>query len=124
VLLVLGVAGGVYGLVSLAQRFQQGGLSCLPPDFPRYPGSLVSSEQTSVGARGHECRMTFESNDAVTAVRPYFESHLTAGGWTIVSEDAASGTVTFSRDSPPKVHGTLKVLPSSDRTHIEVVAIG
>lgn len=122
-LLVLGVAGSVYGVISLAQRFQQGGLTCLPADFPHYPGSFVSSATTSVGS-AHQCRMTFESSDPVTTVEPYFESHLNSGRWTVISADPTTGTITFSRVLQSQVHGTVKASPSSRGTHIEVVLIG
>lgn len=120
-LLVIGAAGAAYGMVSALRSFQQGGLSCLPSDLPRYPGSTVSSEATDIGPSGHVCRMSFESNDPTSTVRPYFESHLKSGDWTIVSEDLEADTITFSKVSRPQVHGTVKVLPSSRGTHLEVV---
>jgi hypothetical protein len=119
-LLVLGVAGGVYGVISLAQRLQQGGLTCLPADFPHYPGSFVSSESTNIGPNGHVCQMSFESNDAFATVSGYFEYELNHGNWTVISEDRDTATTTFRRVSQPQVHGTTKVLPSSHGTHIEV----
>ena len=75
-LLVLGVVGVVAGGKVLVDRFQHGAFTCLPSDFPHYPGATVSSESTYTGTKGSECRMTFDSNDPVTSVGPYYQSHL------------------------------------------------
>jgi len=117
----MAVAGGVWGITSLVHSFQGGAYSCLPSDFPRYPGSTVSSETTSVRANGHECRMTFESNADIDTVGPYFESHLKSGDWTVGSVDYSAGTITFSRVTRPQVSGTAKLSPLQHGTRIAIV---
>src|SRR5690348_3122267 len=124
-LLVIGIVGGAYGLISLARTMQQGGLTCLPSDFPHYPGSFVSSETTSLGPVGHQCHMTFESGDTVTTVGPYFQSHLSSGDWAVISVDFPNGTIAFNRISQPEVRGTVKLSPTKQGgTHINVVLDG
>src|SRR6267143_3501279 len=49
VLLVIGAVGAGFGIYSLVNRFQHGGFSCLPSDFPSYPGAAVVNETTKVG---------------------------------------------------------------------------
>ncbi|HKB19138.1 MAG TPA: hypothetical protein VKF28_08880 [Candidatus Dormibacteraeota bacterium] len=122
-LLVIGIVGGAYGLITLARTVQQGGFSCLPSDFPHYPGAFVSGETTSLGpVGGHQCHMTYESGDAVTTVGPYFQSHLSSGDWSLISVDFPTGTITFSRLSKPEVRGTLKLSPTKQvGTHITVL---
>jgi len=73
-----------YGVYSLADRFQGGAFSCLPADFPSYRGTHVVTEGTRMGpglpARTtHECRMILETNDDVTVVGAYFNTHLNSG---------------------------------------------
>jgi hypothetical protein len=119
--LLLGVLGAVAGGKVLMDRFQQGGFTCLPSDFPRYPGATVSSESTYTGTSGSECRMTVDSNDPVTSVGPYFQSHLNSGDWSVNSVEFSSGTLTFQRRSRPQTTGTLALTERGQGTRIRVV---
>lgn len=86
--LVLAVVGGVIGISSLVNSFQQGGLSCLPSDFPKYPGATVVNEQTFYGSGvapgdSKSCRMTLDSNDNVATVTAYYRDKLSGGDWKV-----------------------------------------
>ena len=125
VLLLLGIAGGVYGLVSLVHTFRSGGLACLPSDFPQYPGAHLSREYTYVGTTAHagdshECDETFDSDDDVSAVTGFYTSHLNAGDWKVTSNDAANGTINFERVSRPQTVGSLLLLGRGQHTTIAI----
>jgi len=67
--------------------------------------------------------MTFETNDDIETVGPYYESHLKSGDWTVGSVDYSSGTITFSRVSRPQVSGTAKLSPLQHGTRIAIVLV-
>src|SRR6202162_5402623 len=88
-LLVLAVVGGAIGITSLVNSFQHGGLTCLPSDFPKYPGTTVVNEQTFYGGGvapgdSKSCRMTLDSSDNVATVTAYFRDNLNGGDWNVV----------------------------------------
>ena len=120
-LLLFGVIGAVAGGKVLVDRFQQGGFTCLPSDFPRYPGATVSSESTYTGTSGSECRMAFDTGDPVSWVGPYYQTWLDSGDWSVVSVDYDTGTITFHRRSRPQAAGTAKLARLGQGTRISVV---
>ena len=124
VLLVLAIVGGIFGVTSLVSRFQSGGLSCLPPDFPTYPGARVTAENTYVGSGlpagdTSQCRMTFSSGDDVATVTAWYSSALSSGDWT-ESTDSSTGTITFSRNSREQTVGKVQLLGAGQHTDIQV----
>ncbi|HSS59843.1 MAG TPA: hypothetical protein VLK30_00105 [Candidatus Limnocylindrales bacterium] len=121
---VMAAVGGVWGIVSLVHGFQNGAFSCLPSDFPRYPGSTVSAETTTTAGNRRECRMSFESGDAVTTVGPYYEAKLKSGDWTLISVDYTSGTIKFSRVSTLNVFGSVELFKVGTGTRIAIVLDG
>jgi hypothetical protein len=125
VLLVLGVIGGGFGIYSLVNRFQHGGFSCLPSDFPGYAGASVANENTQVGNEfspgdNSRCNMVFDSNDSVATVTTYYETQLNNGDWTIVSSDAANGVISFQRKSRPQTVGTVTLLGRGQHSEIDI----
>ena len=97
--LVMAAVAGVWGITSIVHNFQSGAFSCLPADFPRYPGTTVSAENQSTGPNGRDCRMTFESGDPVTRVGPYYQSKLSSGRpW---SRSSTRRAPSFSAGSRP-----------------------
>lgn len=123
--LVLGAIGAGFGIYSLVTRFQQGGFTCLPSDFPSYPGASVVSENTRVGSvvsagDSTRCTMVFDSNDDVATVTTYYEAHLNSGDWTIVSSDAANGVIDFQRKSRPETVGTVTLLGRGQHSEIDI----
>jgi hypothetical protein len=125
VLLVLGIAGGIYGMVSLVRVFQSGALACLPSDFPQYPGAKLTREYTYVGTNvapgdSHECDETFDSDDDVATVTHFYSSELNSGDWTVTSNDRANGKIAFARVSRPQTVGQALLLGRGQHTTIAV----
>lgn len=120
VLLVLGVVGVVAGGKVLVDRFQHGAFTCLPSDFPHYPGATVSSESTYTGTNGSECRMTLDSNDSVSSVGPYYQTWLDQGDWSVRSVDYKTGTISFQRRSRAQTSGTVKLTRLGQGARIKI----
>ncbi len=87
VVIVLAIAGLSLGANSLISRLQHGGFSCLPSDFPVYPGATYAQENFNLNAGaptptpGNTCQMVFESNDSAGTVLDFYQSRLDSGGW-------------------------------------------
>jgi hypothetical protein len=125
VLLVLGAIGAGFGLYSLVTRFQSGAFSCLPPDFPNYPGASVISEYTKLGAGfspgdNSRCTMVLDSNDDAATVTTYYEQQLGSGDWTIASSDTANGVISFQLRSRPQTVGTVTILGRGQHSEIDI----
>jgi hypothetical protein len=125
VLLVVGLIGGGFGLYTLVTRFQQGAFSCLPSDFPSYPGATVGNENTAVGNEfspgdNTRCNMVLNSNDGAAAVTSFYQTQLNSGDWTIVSSDAATGVIAFQLKSRPQTVGTVTVLGRGQHSQIDI----
>jgi len=125
VLLVLGAIGAGFGIYSLVNRFQHGGFTCLPSDFPTYPGASVIAENTQLGNEfspedNTRCNMGFDSTDSAATVRTYYEAQLNRGDWTIVSSDTDSGVISFQRKSRPQTVGTVTLLGRGQHSSIDV----
>ena len=125
VLLVLGLAGGIYGMVSLMRAVQSGTFACLPSDFPQYPGSRLTHEYTYVGTNvapgdSRECEETFDSNDDVASVRDFLTRELNVGDWRITSNNSENGTISFARMSRPQTVGSALLLGRGQHTTIAV----
>jgi len=127
-LLVIGMGGAIWGVVSLIKTVNSIGpvpSNCLPSDFPGYPGASVGdvSEFTGAGApRGYseECQMTFESNDDSATVRDFYASRLNSGDWAVTSNDGATGKIKFRRVSRPVTVGALDISSRGQHTAIQV----
>ena len=119
VLLVIGLVGGGFGAYALITRFQHGAFSCLPSDFPSYPGASVVSENTKVGT-ATECNMVFGSNDDVATVTTYYQAHLNSGDWTVVSSDSANAVISFRRKSSSQTIGSVTLLGRGQHSEIEI----
>ena len=124
---VLAIVAGlvVFGGVQLAQRFQQGGFSCLPSDFPRYPGAVVTRDNTYFGTNvapgdTRECQESLTSQDDVETVTAFYEQNLAGGDWTITNDDRANGRIELARRSRPQTVGTVQLLGQGRHTQIEV----
>ena len=124
-LILIGGASLVWGAVSLVNRVQQGGFSCLPSDFPKYPGATVTRDFTYVGTNvapgdSRECQETLESNDNSTAVTDFYVSNLNSGDWNITANDRANGELKFRRASRPQTVGVVALLARGQHTVIEI----
>jgi hypothetical protein len=125
--LVFIIAGVGYGTYTLVNRFQGGAFSCLPSDFPQYPGATIISESTNYygpsmpAGDTKDCFIALISNDPVTAVGPYYQSHFDAGDWIVDSTDYTPGAIHFHRYSRPKTMGTVVLHQRGQGSEIEVV---
>jgi hypothetical protein len=124
VLVVIAGIAAVLGLGSLVSSFQHGGFSCLPSDFPTYPGATVSSENTYVGTGvpagdTKRCTMTLESNDDVNTVTSWYSSNLDSGDWS-ASSNTPSGTIQFENRSKPSTNGSIELLGHGQQTEIRI----
>jgi hypothetical protein len=124
-LLVLGVAGGIYGIVSLIHAVQNGSLGCLPSDFPRYPNATETGFHTYIGTNAapgdnHQCVESFWSNDEVTAVTDFYTSQLNSGDWHIMSNDTANHKIGFLRIGRAQEVGEVDLLGRGQHTIIRV----
>jgi hypothetical protein len=124
VLVVVAIVAGAEGLGSLVNNFQHGGFTCLPSDFPAYPGTTVAGENTRVGTGiapgdNHECQMTLESNDSVSTVTDWYASHLDSGDWA-ASADVSSGVIHFQRRSRSATKGSIQLLGRGQHTEIQI----
>jgi hypothetical protein len=125
VVLVLGVIGAGFGIYTLVNRFQQGAFTCLPADFPTYPGASVVNENAQVGTEfspgdSSRCNMVFNSNDDVTTVTTYYQAHLNSGDWIIQSSDSSNGVITFQRRSRTQTVGTLTLLGRGQHSELDI----
>ena len=125
VLLLLGAAGGIWGVTTLVRNVQQGGLSCLPNDFPKYPDATVTRVYTYFGTGvapgdSSECQETLSSNDDVTTVTTFYTSRLDSGDWGITANDTTNGVVRFARRTKPQNVGAVQLLGRGDHTVIEI----
>lgn len=118
-------AAGIVGIVSLANTFQRGGFSCLPSDFPSYPGASVGSQRTYVGtgvAPGdtRSCAITLQSNDDVATVTAFYSEKLGSGDWKVTNFDRSSGQIKFQRISRPLTVGIVELLGRGQHTEIRI----
>jgi len=125
VLLVIAGIGVGFGVYSLVNRFQQGAFSCLPPDFPNYPGASVVNENARVGNEfspgdNSRCNMVLNSNDSIATVTSFYQTQLNSGDWTIVSSDSANGVIAFQRKSRPQTVGTVTLLGRGQHSQIDI----
>lgn len=88
--------------------FHVGLSSCLPPDFPRYPGAALAS--VVISDSFGDCTVQFRTHDSAAAVLDFFESNLAQGDWILTFSDNQRMQVHFRRVSDPKVVGLLQVL--------------
>lgn len=124
-LLVLGAIGVGFGVYSLVTGFQHGKFSCLPPDFPSYPGASVTNENTLIGTEfspgdSRRCNIVLDSNDSVATVTSYYEQQLGTGDWTIVSSDPTNGVISFQLKTRPQTVGTVTLLGKGQHSEIDI----
>ena len=124
-LLVIGLVGGAIGIYSLANRFQQGAFSCLPKDFPAYPGTTVTSENTYVGSNvapsdSRRCQMTLQSGDDVATVTAFYREKLDSGDWKVTAFLSDGGQIQFHRVSRQATFGLVDLLGRGQHTEIRI----
>jgi hypothetical protein len=122
---VIGIVGVAVSGAALFNSLQRGDLTCLPADFPKYPGASVAGMNTYFGTNvapgdSRECQMTLESNDDATTVSAFYGSRLDSGDWTITANDTTNGVIRLSRKSRPATVGEIQLLGRGQHTEIQI----
>lgn len=120
---VLTVAGVGYGIYSFVQSVKNGSASCLPSDFPRYPGATFGGVSFELNGTypGNTCHATFESNDGVPTVTAYYQSALNTGAWQVTPIGNPADSVTFQSSRSRTPFGTVQVAVAETHTEITIV---
>lgn len=124
-LLVLGLVGAVVGGVALYGSFQRGAFSCLPSDFPNYPGATVTSENTNTGTAvapgdSKSCLMVLHSNDDIATVASFYNEKLSSGDWKVTAFVSTYGQIRFHRVSSEATVGLVQVQARGQQTVITI----
>jgi hypothetical protein len=128
VLLLMGavpIGFAVYGAVKSLQGHGMNAFTCLPPDFPAYPGTFISGESTHFGTNvapgdSVSCQVTFQSNDNISTVTSFYVRQLDTGDWTIASSDPATGEIRIRRKSRPATVGTVNLIGRGQHSEIQI----
>jgi hypothetical protein len=115
-----------FGTVQIAVRNTQTEITidlftstCLPLNFPTYPGAKFGGQNREVGSR-NLCHIVFVSNGSVAAVTAFYKRELNIGNWQVTS--SAAGQVGFRLRNGKRtiVSGTVAIAVSGGRTEIKV----
>jgi hypothetical protein len=119
---VLTVAGVGYGIYSFVQGVKNGSNTCLPSDFPRYPGAVYARFSFDLNGAypGSTCQAVFESNDDVAAVTEFYQSKLNTGAWQVTSLGTQAGTINFQPAKSAAPFGTVQVAVGNPHTEITI----
>jgi hypothetical protein len=122
-LLLVAVAGVLVGGVTLVRTFQGGGFSCLPSDFPSYPGATVASEHTYTGPAvapgdSKSCLMSVDTNDNMPKVESFYAEKLSSGDWKVIAHTL--GEIRFQRVSRPASVGLVQLQVLGRQTEITI----
>ena len=112
-------------MANLVHSVQQGNFSCLPSDFPRYPGATVTRDYTYFGTGvapgdSRECQESLSSSDDVATVTAFYMSHLNSGDWKVTANDTSNGVISFGRQSKAKNVGAVQLLGRGNHTVIQI----
>jgi hypothetical protein len=121
-LVVLTTAGVGYGVYSYVQGVKNGSNTCLPSNFPRYPGAVYAGFAFDLNGKypGYTCHATFQSNDDVAAVTAFYQSRLNTGDWQVTSIGEPAAIVTFQPTRSAAPFGTVQVAVSDGHTEITI----
>ncbi len=117
------MVGVLVGGVALVRTFQGGGFSCLPSDFPSYPGAAVASEHTYTGPEvapgdSKSCLMTVDTNDNMPKVESFYAEKLSNGDWKVIAHTL--GEIRFQRVSRPASIGLVQLQVIGRQTEITI----
>ena len=120
--LVLAVVGIGYPAYSFVNRFFTGSHTCLPANFPLYPGATSSDCDVGLNGfyTGFTCSVTFQSNDDVATVVAFYQSKLDTGDWWVTASDEQAGSVTFQFVRAAQPFGTVNVTLGKTGTEIAI----
>lgn len=119
-LVVLTVAGLGFWAYSLFQGIKNGTVSCLPSNFPRYPGSTLGPWSYDLNESHGTCQAALESKDDVVTVASYYQGNLNAGPWqvTIANDQTNLFTIESAGGSAP--YGTVQVAAKDPGSEIAI----
>ena len=122
VVLLLGGVGAGFGIYSFIQGIKNYSTTCLPSDFPKYPGSTVADENFGLNNvyPGFSCHMVLESNDDLDTVTTFYTSKLNTGSWQVTLTGDPSGTIVFQPARKASPFGTVQVALASTHTEITI----
>ncbi len=116
---VLCAVGFIAIVVALASQVYIGAGSCVPADFPTYPGASVSSEIATTGDTP-DCFMVLRTTDSQLTAVQFYRSRLATGDWRVTAVSSSTGTVTFERTSTSQTAGSVSFVAHADSTNIYV----
>jgi hypothetical protein len=98
----------VYAGSRFLDMFHVGLTSCLPADFPSYPGARVSS--LVISDSSGDCAVQFQTRDAGDAVKAFFLANLEQDDWTITGVEDRTDQIFFERVSDANTTGYVQVI--------------
>jgi hypothetical protein len=122
-MVVLAAVGVGYGIYSFVQGVKNGSTTCLPSDFPRYPGAVYAGFTFDLNMKypGATCHAVFESNDDVASVTAFYQSKLSTGDWQDTAIGNQADGISFQPARSDVPFGTVQVAVSSTHTEIAIV---
>lgn len=119
-ILVLALAGAGLGAVSLYNSFKH--YTCLPSDFPSYPGATTANYTFALNGPtpGNSCNMVYRSKDSESAVFDFYQGRLSTGGWQATATDPGTGQITFRNVKRAKTSRTVDVAAKNGYTEITI----
>jgi hypothetical protein len=119
---VLTAVGAGYGIYSFVQGVKHGSNTCLPSDFPRYPGATYARFTFDLNGAypGNTCQAVFESNDDVATVTAFYQSKLNTGAWQVTLISNQADSVTFQPAKSAAPFGTVQVAVRNTHTEITI----
>jgi hypothetical protein len=118
--LVLTAVG--YGIYSFVQGVKHGATTCLPSDFPKYPGAVYAGFAYELNGAypGNTCHVVLDSNDDVATVTAFYQIKLNTGVWQVTSTGFQADRVTFQPAKSAVPFGTVQVAVRNTRTEITI----
>src|SRR5438477_2338005 len=119
---VLSAVGGGYWIYSYVQSLKSGAVTCLPSDFPKYPGAVYGGETYDMNNTypGSTCQLVLESNDDVATVMAFYQSKLSIGAWQVTSSGSQEDRVNFQPAKSDAPFGTVQFAVRNTRTQITI----
>jgi hypothetical protein len=120
---VLTAVGAGYGIYSFVQGVKSGSTTCLPSDFPRYPGAIYAGFTLDLNVKypGTTCHAVFESNADVASVTAFYQSKLNTGDWQDTSTGNQADGISFQPARSAVPFGTVQVAVGGTHTEITIV---
>jgi hypothetical protein len=121
-LVVLTAVGVGYGIYSIVQGVKNGFTTCLPSDFPRYPGATYAGFTFELNGAypGNTCHAVFESNDDIATITAFYQSKLNTGAWQATPTDNQADRVSFQPAKSNAPFGTVQVALGNAHTEITI----